>query len=135
MGRYFYTDGRNTKQQNQWFYMHHLFNGSANYNQSYPVNGRFDDYEFYQVVIGWHQVLCVRNWYNDTKNALVGGTVYTCAEYTDFYKFEIVFDQSNATSFYTNALTVRRLYPDGRQEYNDQTVVLNTISALKVVPR
>ena len=125
----------NTKQNNQWFYMHHLFNGEAHYNQTYQTNGKFDDYELFQVVIGWKQVLCFKNWFSGTKNALIGSAVYTCAEYTDFYKFEIVFNQTNATSFYTNALTLRRLYPDGRQEYLDQTVVLNTISGLKVVPR
>ena len=126
---------RNTKQQNQYFYMHHLFNGEGRYNQSYPTNGKFDDYELFQVVIGWKQVICFKNWYSEQKNALIGGTVYTCAEYTDFYRFEIVFNNANATSFYTNALVVKRLYPDGRQEYNYQAVVLNTISGLKVVPR
>lgn len=125
----------NTKQQNQYFYIHHLFNGEGRYNQTYPTDGKFDDFELFQVVIGWKQVLCFKNWFSDTRNALIGSAVYPCAEYTDFYRFEIVFSQSNATSFYTNALTLRRLYPDGKQEYLDQTVVLNTISGLKVVPR
>ena len=125
----------NTKQQNQWFYIHHLFNGEGRYNQTYPVDGRFDDYELFQVTIGWKQTLCFKNWFNDTRDALTGTAVYTCLEYTDFYRFEIVFSQTNATSFYTNALTLRRLYSDGRQEYLDQTVVLNTISGLRVVPR
>ena len=125
----------NTKQQNQYFYMHHLFNGEGRYNQTYPTDGKFDDFELFQVVIGWKQVLCFKNWFSDTRNALIGSAVYPCAKYTDFYRFEIVFSQSNATSFYTNALTLRRLYPDGKQEYLDQTVVLNTISGLKVVPR
>ena len=126
---------RNTKQQNQYFYIHHLFNGEGRYNQSYPVNGKFDDYELFQVVIGWKQVLCYKNWFDNQRNALIGSAVYPYSEYTDFYRFEITFSNTNATSFYTNVLAVRRLYPDGKQEYIDQTVMLNTISGLRVVPR
>lgn len=124
-----------TKQQNQYFYIHHLFNGEGRYNQSYPVNGKFDDYELFQVVIGWKQVLCYKNWFDNQRNALIGSAVYPYSEYTDFYRFEITFSNTNATSFYTNVLAVRRLYPDGKQEYIDQTVMLNTISGLRVVPR
>lgn len=125
----------NTKQQNQYFYIHHLFNGEGRYNQTYPTDGKFDDFELFQVVIGWKQVLCFKNWFDNQRNALIGSAVYPCSEYTDFYRFEITFSNTNATSFYTNVLTLRRLYPDGKQEYLDQTIVLNTISGLRVVPR
>lgn len=115
--------------------MHHLFNGEGHYNQSYPTNGKFDDYELFQVTVNWRQILCFKNWYSDTKNSLIGSAVYSYEDHTEFCRFEIVFDQANATSFYANALTVTRVYPDGRQEYDYTNVILNTISGLRVTPR
>ena len=129
-------NGLNTKLTNFHVIATTLFNGSAVYNQTYQTTGPINDYELYQVTVGWRQILCLKNWYDDTHNSLIGFAVYPTQDYSDLYRFEIVFDQSaDAQSFYTNTLAVARLYPDGRYEYHYDTLVLNNIVGLKTAPR
>lgn len=126
----------NTKLTNLHFLGTTLFNGEAHYNQTYQATGKLNDYELYQVTIGWRQSLCLKGWYDATHNGLVGFAVYAGDEFTDLYRYEIVFDQSGDTrNFYTQVLVRTRLYPDGRYEYNYSDVVVNNILGLKIAPR
>ena len=56
------------------FLVINMFTGSAKYNQTYTANHSFKDYEFYRVIVGWKEVLCIRQWYADGKDALKGYT-------------------------------------------------------------
>ena len=126
----------NTKLTNLHFLGTTLFNGEAHYNQTYQATGKLNDYELYQVTIGWRQSLCLKGWYDATHNGLVGFAVYAGDQFTDLYRYEIVFDQTgDAQNFYTQVLVRTRLYPDGRYEYNYSDVVVNNILGLKIAPR
>ena len=129
-------NGLNTKLTNLHFAGTTLYNGEAHYNQTYQATDNLNDYELYQVTIGWRQSLCLKGWYDATHNGLVGFAVYAGDEFTDLYRYEIVFDQSGDTrNFYTQVLVRTRLYPDGRYEYNYSDVVVNNILGLKIAPR
>ena len=123
----------NTKLTNLHFLGTTLFNGEAHYNQTYQATGKLNDYELYQVTIGWRQSLCLKGWYDATHNGLVGFAVYAGDQFTDLYRYEIVFDQTgDAQNFYTQVLVRTRLYPDGRYEYDYSNVVVNNIIGIKV---
>ena len=128
--------GLNTKLTDLHFLGTTLYNGEAHYNQTYQATDKLNDYELYQVTIGWRQSLCLKGWYDATHNGLVGFAVYAGDQFTDLYRYEIVFDQSgDAQNFYTQVLVRTRLYPDGRYEYNYSDIVVNNILGLKVAPR
>ena len=123
----------NTKLTNLHFAGTTLYNGEAHYNQTYQATDNLNDYELYQVTIGWRQSLCLKGWYDATHNGLVGFAVYAGDQFTDLYRYEIVFDQTtDAQNFYTQVLVRTRLYPDGRYEYDYSNVVINNIIGIKV---
>lgn len=111
-------------------------NGTATNNQACNTLVPINDFELFQVTIGWQTSLCLMHWYNDTHNQLSGSHVYAGPDFCDFYQYEIVFTNTSDTqSFYINVLSRVRIYANGRYEYDDTTIVLNGISGLKVVPR
>lgn len=126
-------NGLNTKLTNLHFVGTTLYNGEAHYNQTYQAADKLNDYELFQVTIGWRQSLCLKGWYDATHNGLVGFAVYAGDQFTDLYRYEIVFDQTgDAQNFYTQVLVRTRLYPDGRYEYDYSNVVVNNIIGIKV---
>lgn len=110
--------------------------GTATNNQTCKTLAPINDFELFQVTIGWQTSTCLMHWYNDTHNQLSGCHVYAGSDFCDFYQYEITFTNTSDTqSFYINVLSRVRIYASGRYEYNDTTIVLNSITGLKVAPR
>ena len=112
-----------------------LFNGEAGYNQSYLASAPINNFELFEVIIGWQKAFCLREWYSEDVNCLRGHAMYAGADYTDFYRFEITFSSfAEAQNLYTNVIARTRIHSNGTYEYDYSNVKIQVITGLSVAP-
>ena len=110
-----------------------LFSGTAQYNRTYETTKSFYGYHMFQVLIDWNPTICLKNWFSETQNALIGYAVNVQPNYTDLYRFEIVFSNAVvATTFYTNVISKTRIYQNGTHEYSYNTATIQNIVGIRI---
>lgn len=110
-----------------------LFSGTAQYNRTYETTKSFYGYHLFQVLIDWNPTICLKNWFSETQNALIGSAVNVQPNYTDLYRFEIVFSNAVvATTFYTNVISKTRIHQNGTHEYCYNTATIQNIVGIRI---